>query len=494
MSDKSSTKLAKAALSYIKEVDFSGMISANDVDKLEILDIKKYKELVKQCRFYYRRDPIAGTVINKMVEIGITPIIFDRGNLSENEMRIYEGIKDKLQEFIEACALEYLVSGLVIPEVRYGAVPTDVLKEMGVKKYNTLTLPVSMWLRDPVTIKIKTSMVLDEPSYFAVLPDELIAFIQSKGTYPDGTKDIELYQKLLTYYPEFVTLVMQGNREILLENGLITRRKVLSDSPYPLPYLYNVLEALKHKRNLRRMDYSIASRVISAIQLFKLGSDEYPVTEEDGESAFEEIRKQMMWRDSAGTNIERIFQLFANHTLKIEWVFPPVDALLNEKKYAEVNQDIFFGLGFPRILTTGETERSGSSDPEFASMSPVKTMENMQKKMIQILKGIVREIALLNKLKEWPGVRFTHINLHAFENFVDAMRMLYDTGNISRKSFAGAFGYSFDDEIRDRKEEEDQLKKMGIPAFNPQPFSPQPNSPNGNGNMTGDNDGNKSSS
>ena len=49
--------------------------------------------------------------------------------------------------------------------------------------------------------------------------------------------------------------------------------------------MYPALEPLKHKRNIRRMDYSIASRVISAIQLIKLGNDDFPVTEDD-EDAF----------------------------------------------------------------------------------------------------------------------------------------------------------------------------------------------------------------
>jgi hypothetical protein len=416
-------------------------------------------------------------VINKLVDIGITNLIFDREGIPANEMRIYEGSKDKLLKYAKECAQEYLISGLVVPEVKFTSVSKDVLVDMGIKKYSTLSLPTSIWLRDPNTIEIKSSMVMDEPSYFVVLPEEVIMFIQNKGTYNDGTKDPLLYAKLLTLYPEFVAQVESGNKAILLTNDLITRRKVNPDSPYPTPYLYNSLEALKHKRNLRRMDYSIAARVISAIQLIKMGNDEYPITE-DEEDAFDDLREQMAWRYTAGRDIERVFQLFANHTVSIEWVYPPVDALLNDEKYFEVNQDIFFGLGFPRILTTGETERSGSSDPEFATLSPTKTMEEIQIEILPIIKSIVRNIAKFNGLKNYPNVRFEIINLRDYQNFVSAMQALYNTANISRTSYAKVFGFNWNDEVEKRSEEQEIIEKLDLPEFAPQPFSPTPGNNN----------------
>jgi len=54
--------------------------SPNEVDKLESYDINKFKKVVSSCRFFYRNDPIASTVINKMVEIGITSLVLIRVN------------------------------------------------------------------------------------------------------------------------------------------------------------------------------------------------------------------------------------------------------------------------------------------------------------------------------------------------------------------------------------------------------------------------------
>lgn len=473
---KKRTKLARSDYSFMKTDGGYVYWTPDDIDKLEINSLDKYAQIITDCRFYYHRDPIASTVVNKMAEIAITDIIFDKGDLSENEFRIFTGIKDELSAFLDNCALEYLISGLVIPEIKYAPVTKDVLIDLGVKKYNTLELPVSMWLRDPATVKIKSSMVMDRPSYYVVLPQDLIFFIMNGGTYPDGNKDPELWRELQIYYPEFIALVRAGNKEVLLENDLIVRRKPITGSPYPTPYLYSALESLKHKRNLRRMDYSLASRVITAIQLFNLGSDEFPITEDD-EDAFEQIKNQMLYREK---NIERIFQLFANHTLKITWIMPDIQALLDDTKYREINQDIFFALGFPKILTTGETERTQNSDPELAMISPTKSMENMQKKLLPILKSIVKEISIRNKLKDIPTVYFDKINLYAIDSFLEILRLLYEAGNISRETLDKSFGYNYEEEVKKRAKEEKELEKLGVPAFSPKPFSPQPTVPGEN--------------
>lgn len=470
-------KLAKAQYSFWDVGTGSGRITGNwspsEVDKLESLNIKEYQKVVDQCRFYYRKDPIAGTVLNKMVEIGITKLVFDQGTLSQNEFKIFDSMRPVIQQFIEDCGLEYLISGLLIPEVRYTSFTKKQLTDLGIKKYTSLTLPETMWLRDPKTIKINSTMVADKPSYYVILPEEIIFFILHEGTYPDGNEDKELYRLLVELYPDFVLQVKSGNKEILLENEVIIRRKVLSDSPYPTPYLYSAIEALKHKRNLRRMDYSIASRVIGAIMLIKVGNDEFPVTE-DEEDAFSAIRNQMTWRNSYNKDLERIFQLFVNHTVEIEWVNPPVEALLNDAKYKEVNQDIFFSLGFPRILTTGETERTQSSDPEFATMSPVKTMEAMQRQLLPVVEWILQDIAANNGLKNYPKPRFSNINLHAFTDFVGAMTSLYNSGNISRTSYAQSFGFNWEEEMAKKEEEQELMDELDLPEFSQLPFSPQP--------------------
>ncbi len=211
--------------------------SPSDVDKLELSTEKDYKKTVQNCRFFYRHDPIASTTINKLVEIGISDLVFNKNGLSDNELKLFEAMKEKLKEFAEAMALEYLLSGLVIPEVDYAVVGKDYLKNFGVKRYESAVVPVSMWLRDPETVTINSSMISDKPSYFVEIPSEVIWFVTNNGTYKDGTKDPELFAKLKVLYPDFIQEVKNGATKVLLSNDMIFRRKALADSPYPIPYL-----------------------------------------------------------------------------------------------------------------------------------------------------------------------------------------------------------------------------------------------------------------
>lgn len=472
--------------SFISPVSSGGNPwSPEDVDKMEIMNVKEYKQVVNACRFFYRRDPLASAVINKLVDISINDITFNTNGLTANEMRIFEGIEPALVEFAEAMALEYLISGLVIPEVSYTAVTKDDLKVLGIKKYEALTLPTSMWLRDPETITIKSPLIGDEVSYYVNIPDEVIFFVMNNGKYPDGTIDKDLYNKLKVEYPAFISTIKAGSRVVLLDNDNVFRRRVLTDSPYPTPYLYPALEALKHKRNLRRMDYAIAARVIGAIQLFRLGNDEFPVTEGD-EDTFDFIKSQMLWRESNNKDVERIYQLFANHTLDISWVVPPADALLDDTKYVNVNKDIIYALGMPQILIVGETERSASGGTnELALFSPERTMEAFRRKIVTVLNEICFEVSKYNRLKSAPTVEFRPLNLVKYADFVRGLLSLFDTKNVSRKSIAEFFGYNWEDEVNRLSDEEKIMKDLGLveEPEEPEPVNDNPdmaNSPKNN--------------
>jgi hypothetical protein len=448
--------------------------SPEDYDKLDTYDLDNYKEIINDCRYFYKKDPIASTVVNKLIDIGITQLIVDQGTLSDNEYRIIDAFKDDLQEFLELGALEYLLTGLVIPEIELAIAPKNKLVDLGIKKYTSMLLPEVMWYRDSATVIINNPLIPSKPSYFIKIPDELAYFIRTKGMFKDGTKDEELYREISKLYPEMIKAINENKDKIPLKNDDIIRRRYLANSPYPIPYLYSALESLKHKRNIRRMDYSIAARVIGAIQLITLGDKDFPLTEEDSDQ-LEDIKGQMRHRDLYSKDLERVYQLFGNHTLKISWVFPDVAALLDEAKYRNVNNDIMYALGLPRILITGETERTGTSDSEFATLSPIKTMEDFRRKLLSLARKIINRVLLENKIKNRPSdIRFENINLHNFAEFVDALIKLNEGGAISKTTTDKILGFNFEEETKNRSKEKKLLEKYDLDVFDQVPFSPPP--------------------
>lgn len=435
-------------------------------------------EMIKRCRFYYKRDPLTATTINKLIDIGINNLVFHKNGLSDNEFRVFEGLSDKLIVFAEDMALEFLISGLVVPEIEYGTMEKDEVKSLGIKKYDSLQMPETMWVRDPATIEIKSSVLPDQPSYFVTIPDEMLHFIRNNGIYPDGSEDQALYKEFESYSPTFVSKIKEGQNKILLENDFIIRRRITTESPYPTPYLSAAVDILEHKRNLRRTDYSIANKVLSAILQISVGSDDYPMTESEEDKKFMDgLKEQLLWRNRGNNDIENIFQLFTSHVVQLKWIFPDVDVLINDSKYQEINQEILFALGFPRILITGETEKSSAGDQEFASLSPIKTMENFREKILTVIKEIVYQVSKRNKFANTPEVEFEPINFHKFESYITALAKLFDSGGLSRDSMAKVLGYNFNDEVEKRALEQDKVEVFDVPAFGESPNSRPPTGP-----------------
>jgi mRNA-degrading endonuclease RelE of RelBE toxin-antitoxin system len=445
------------------------------------VDYDEYVKLNSLCRFFYKSEPVVSTVVNKLVEIGINDLVFSRNGLSDNEFRLFAALKPRLLEFAEQMAQEFLLSGLVVPEIGFEKnKDKQFIFSLGVKKYSSLTLPESMTLRDPSIIKIKTSWLGDKPSFFIKIPEEIIKFIKNKGKYADGKEDKELYESLLKQFPDFVKAVNKGDKELPLVNDNIIRRKYTADNPYPIPYISPSLDALQHKRKLRRMDYTLIDKIIGAILHVKIGSDEFPITDgPEDQEYIDELRTQLRMRANSDQLMERIFQLFTNHTVELNWIFPNAEILLNDKKYEDINQEILFGLGFPRTLITGEAAKTGTSDPEIATLAPVKTMENFRGKVIEVIRDICTETSLRNGFKSAPTVEFAKLNLYAFRDLLVGLEKLYNASALSRTDLARTLGYDFLDQLEKLDKENKELIKRGLPTVGPNPFGSPVNNQGG---------------
>ena len=194
----------------------------NRVDKLSFENRDLYSNSVKNCRFYYRHEALAFSVVTKMVDLAINDLVITpEGKASKTEEQIYEALKEDLIKFLRKCALEYLITGLVVPEITLTRVAKNALRDKGVQRIDSLLYPTDTWLRDARGIEIKSPMLSSGESYFLIIPEETIAFIINKGEYESGEKDVELYKEIVKKYPEFVAKIRAGETKILLDNPLI---------------------------------------------------------------------------------------------------------------------------------------------------------------------------------------------------------------------------------------------------------------------------------
>jgi hypothetical protein len=445
----------------LKEYPSSG------VDKMQVP--KKYHDVIDLCRFFYEHDGLAYNTINKQVEIGINGYDVNPKSCTDNELLVYEHVNRVIERFLRRAAREFLISGLVVPEVTWGYVPGTRIDSKLRKQY---LLPVDIWIRDPASISLRKTPLPNHVVAVVKISESDKHFIESGGEFLDGIKDRETYEQLVSEYPDFVRAVKDGKSVFKLNNPVIIRRNNHSGNVYPMPYLLPALELLMHKRNLLKMDYAIASRVISAIQLFKMGNDEYPLTEDD-DSVIEDLKKQMRWRQIKG-NHERLFQLFSNHTLDIEWITPDVKALLSESKYNIINEDILAALGIPRIVISGETKRSGTSNSKMAMLPPINTIEFMRRQLLKFPKNLYSEIKTKNNFTGIPEPYYPPIRLQDLSELMEIGRVFYESGVISRTGWAEMGNFDFDTEMQRMRIERDKMQELDLLEHPEMPYSPKP--------------------
>ena len=439
----------------------------SEPDRMELP--KDYTKLIKLCRFFYKHDPIAGTVLNKMVDCAITPLRNRKSKCTDVEYAVYRALEPGLQEFFRNACLEYLLSGLLLTEYEWVKRSGNTIR--GLAPQRKVWLPDNFWFRDPATIQIKPSFLPNRKNYYVKVDTKLIQFIKENGKAGiiDGCGPEE-YKVLVENYPEFVTQVKaskSGSLLVLLPDADPMTGRCLPDELYPIPYMTNALESLMHKRNMRQMDYAIAARVTSAIQLIKMGNDDYPVTSEDDFNAL----KARINSTSEKSTPERLFQLFTNHTVTIEWVYPNTEAMLNDEKYRSIDNDVISAFGFPRSLITGETLRSNVGGEELASFSPLATMEGIRDKFVNWTAALYEEIRVKNDFKNAPIPKFEPIRLYKLSDLNKIGESLYKEGSLSRTSRLESQGYDLETEVErltDEREVYEQNKLEPAPAM---PFS-----------------------
>lgn len=397
-----------------------------------------YHEIVKYCRYFYENDTIVGTVVDRMVDMAITRLRNrkDKENPEQN-VEFFNQVAEKIQPQLKYLALEYFIHGMAVPEITYEVIMGNrVDTGLGRKR---VFFPKELWVRNVEYIKIKRKPIGTERSVYLEVPEEDVSFIMNKGKRRDGTEDRDAYLELRREFPQYVRAVENGQTAFLLENARPLYRKLKSYEDYPKPFLRNALFALQHKYYLKMMDRSIAARASELLRHVKIGSDTFPATDDD-------IKSTETVLATASVTGDRVFNLFTNHTVEINWVTPPLEALLNEAKYVEPNADIFLALGFPRILAVGETLRSNASDNKTASLGPISTLNDLRESILSWVEGMYKELADKNGFSWYPKPFFSPIALQDITALTQLAIQAQQIGAISKDTIAQLYGTTYEEE------------------------------------------------
>jgi hypothetical protein len=416
-----------------------------------------YHDTIKICRWFYTFDPIAGTVIERMADMSVTEVRNRRKGKRNAEMvddvtlSYFNAVAKRIRPLLKLIALEYFIHGLAVPDYTLERVRGDILSEqLGRKR---IWVPTKGWVRNPENIVLKRKPVGMDRTAFIKIPVEDIQFIKTGGYYSDGNYDPKGYAYIVETFPEYVAAIKAGQTTLLLENVRPILRKANSYSDYPTPFLTKAIKALQHKEAVKQMDRSIANRAIEALRHIKVGDKDYPADDDD-------LARAKLVVEQGNSTSERVYNLITPHTYDISWSIPPLDALLSPVKYDEPNADIFLGLGFPRILTVGETLRSNASDSKIASLGPKATLEDLRDNIIMWVEDLYRELADKNGFTSIPEPYFTPIQTMDYTALVQFAVDAMNSGSISKNDVAQLYGTDYDT-VASQIETE---RSLGVPS------------------------------
>ena len=433
----------------------------------KLLIPREYHEVINMCYDFYQRGGIIGTVVNRLAELSITRVENGQRGRSDEENSFFEALlfrkPTRLHRFIHSMALEYFLSGMVLPRIDWETIPgSELSPELISSKIYTVPV-VDMY---PPKLILVSWIGWGKKEFRLKIPDKDIKLIKNEGgKIKDQQQRYLLWQE---QYPAMVQAVNSGQNSILLDTDAILRKEV-SFTEYPTPYLFNVLEALTFKQQLRRMDYATAARIINAILLVTEGDKDFPITEET-RGNLDELKTQITAYTSTPSGTQRLFALFSNHTTKLQWISPDVAAMLNQDKYREVNEELQEGLGLAKILVTGESGRSGQA-AEVSTWAIQPMMEDLRTMILEWLTPVYEEAARRNNFTSVPEPMFSPIKLQDFIKTAAVFAAAFKEGNVSRTTRDGMMGLNFQAEVELMKDERKLMVDLDTEAFPAMPYN-----------------------
>ena len=154
----------------------------------------------------------------------------------------------------------------------------------------------------------------------------------------------------------------------------------------------------------------------------------------------------------------------------MSWIMPDVNALLNQDKYRQANDEISEGLGLAQILVTGSTRSGVGAEVSTWAIQPM--LEELRSMIIEWVTTIYEQASSLNNFRNTPVPAFTPIKLQDFVKTAAVFAQAYREGNMSRTTRDEMMGLDFNSEVELMKDERDIMDKLPL-NFPDMPYNTQ---------------------
>ena len=220
--------------------------------------------------------------------------------------------------------------------------------------------------------------------------------------------------------------------------------------PWATPMLWRISSDVKFKQLLRDADISLAEGIVNSLTIVKLGN-----AKEGFHPSPKAYRKMIdMMKNPAKSKT-----IVWDDLITIETIFPPVEKMLSEAKYQQVNKDILSGTGVPEFLVSGSASKGGFANAFLAARTLLERLEPGRKLFLEWVKEQFEEIRLALGFQKAAWVKMHNTSLKDQEVEQRFLLEMVDRNLISAKTMIERGGENFEIEIQ-RMKEEDRLREQ----------------------------------
>lgn len=235
---------------------------------------------------------------------------------------------------------------------------------------------------------------------------------------------------------------------------------------YAVPHIARASRNILHRQVLEEYRRGTIEQFLAQILLISVGTPQWPATPQ-------KVKKVTAMAHQAVTN--RTGVLVVDHAVTAEILAPkPLDQMLGNQVYSELTQMILRDLGFSLFLISGEVPGSSGRGGTQVELDVQLAIERWEKRRTRFIDWAMKLSAKVAKargdaalLKYPPQFVPTEIGVKQTQAIKEKILPLYQSGLLSRTSALKASGSNYDQQLKEKKQEEPNKEYfLPTPTFN----------------------------
>jgi hypothetical protein len=436
----------------------------------------RFRDVIWACRQAYLSVGVVRNVIDLMTDFACEDLkIVHPDKKVEAFFKVWIA-KVKLKDAIDEFVRHFLVDGNVVVKRNLARLSKPVEDQWMEKTMTADEGAEKLYVEDQVNKR-------EIPWRFSFLNVAALYWIGGEAARASGTRQLafrpsesvinairtpsdDFQRRLSENIPADVRRAVTNSNNLVpldMEQLYVAHNKKDSWEDWSPPFLYSVLRDIAFKHKLRQAEMSALDGVINVIRIWKLGDHTNGIF--PGTKPIEKLLEILQTNPGGGA-----IDIVWDSMIEMKDYYPPIDKILGEEKYNQVNRDILIGLGVPEVLIGGQGANFSNSFIQLKTL--VEKLNYVRDKAKDWLYQEVHLVCRAMDIPVAPKIRFNQMNLED-ENIARKLIVgLLDRNVISVEAVLESYGEDFLIEMERINKEKEMLKDSGVKKLSP--LDPKP--------------------